>query len=275
MCLPRSPFTYREWRPVHLAGLVELVWYYQGPSSHPRKRIFPNGRVEVLVNLGQPYRTLVGTGVRWLKTGCLSGLHAGPMVIEQPARQDVLGVRLHPAGARALIASPMREVTDTHLDLADLFGRSADELVERCQEVTSLEERVRLAASWVESRVRGARPADPAIGWCAARIEGTAGSVPIAELRAQTGLSKTRLLAGFRDHVGVAPKLFARIVRFRRVLKTLQSGTQPLAQVALDAGYYDQPHMNAEFGELAGITPMQFLAHRHPVGDGTTAADLG
>jgi AraC-like DNA-binding protein len=35
-----------------------------------------------------------------------------------------------------------------------------------------------------------------------------------------------------------------------------------LSQVALDAGYYDQPHMNAEFREMAGLTPRQFLAAR-------------
>jgi hypothetical protein len=35
-----------------------------------------------------------------------------------------------------------------------------------------------------------------------------------------------------------------------------------------------QPHMTAEFRELSGITPGEFLLARHPVGDGTTAADL-
>lgn len=55
---PLARATYREWRPAHLAGLVELLWYYGGPTMHTRKRIFPNGRVELLVNLGEPYRTI-------------------------------------------------------------------------------------------------------------------------------------------------------------------------------------------------------------------------
>ena len=58
------------------------------------------------------------------------------------------------------------------------------------------------------------------------------------------------------------------------MLSLLQKGSEPLADVALAAGYYDQPHMTVEFRELAGITPSQFLAARHPAGDGSTAADL-
>jgi len=57
-------------------------------------------------------------------------------------------------------------------------------------------------------------------------------------------------------------------------LKMLQDGCAPLADVALDAAFYDQPHMTAEFRELSGITPSEFLLARHPVGDGTTVADL-
>src|SRR5262249_39106545 len=50
--------TYCEWRPARLAGLVEVVWYFKGPTSSVRKRILPNGTVELLVNFGEPYRTI-------------------------------------------------------------------------------------------------------------------------------------------------------------------------------------------------------------------------
>src|SRR5437588_11929303 len=62
--------------------------------------------------------------------------------------------------------------------------------------------------------------------------------------------------------IGAPPKRYARILRFRRVLSLLQSGAAPLADLALDAGYYDQPHMNAEFRELSGFSPREFLAAR-------------
>jgi AraC-like DNA-binding protein len=97
--------------------------------------------------------------------------------------------------------------------------------------------------------------------------------VSIATLRARTGLSKARLAAAFRVQVGLTPKVYARIVRFHRALRLLQHGAAPVTEVALTARFYDQPHLNAEFRALGGITPRQFVAARHPVGDGTTAVD--
>jgi len=273
---PLGSWTYSEWRPqplAHLAGVVDVVWYFKGPTSSVRKRVLPNGMVEMLVNFGEPYHTISGVGPELLKKAWLAGLQSGPMVSAQPPRQDVMGVRLCPAGAYALLGRPVREISELVVDLEDLVGRAADELSERCHDAPSVEDRLRRAADWVSERVMEARGVDPAIAWAAGRIEQSGGAVSIAELRRQTGLSKTRLAEAFRDQIGLAPKLYARVVRFRRAAALLQKGAEPLVEIALAAGYYDQPHMNAEFRELSGLSPTEFLAARYPTGDGNTVGD--
>src|SRR4030095_12288593 len=86
------------------------------------------------------------------------------------------------------------------------------------------------------------------------------GALPVTALREEAGLSATRLAAAFRTHVGVTAKQYGRILRFRQLLAMLHRGSASLADGALAAGYYDQPHMNAEFRELSGFTPREFLA---------------
>ena len=122
-------------------------------------------------------------------------------------------------------------------------------------------------------RLAQARAARPEIAWSVACIERTRGRVSIAALRKQTGFSKVRLATLFRDEVGLTPKRYARTVRLRHVLRMLQDGRASLADVALGAAYYDQPHMTAEFRALGDVTPRAFLAARHSVGDGSTATD--
>jgi AraC-like DNA-binding protein len=264
---------YRELRPAHLVDHVDFLWCYDGPTSHRHKRIFPNGKVELLVNMGEPYRVVEGQGIEVLRAGCLSGMQSGPMVLEQPARQNVLGVRLRPAGAYALLAAPMREISGLVVDLDDAFGRAARELVEECQAASSVDERFRIATDWISRRLAQTRAVRPEIAWSVACIERTRGRVSIAALRKQTGFSKARLATLFRDEIGLTPKRYARTVRFRHVLRMLQDGRASLADVALEAAYYDQPHMTAEFRALGGVTPRAFLAARHSVGDGSTATD--
>jgi AraC-like DNA-binding protein len=170
----------------------------------------------------------------------------------------------------------MREVTGLSIDLADLVGPAATELLETCHAATSVAQRFRIVADWVGRCFLGAQRADEAVAWAVGQLDASGGTVPIAALRERTGFSKARLVEAFRDQIGLAPKLYGRVVRFHQTLGLLQrAAAARLTDVALDARFCDQPHMNAEFRALGGVTPREFLVLRHPVGDGSTAgADL-
>jgi AraC-like DNA-binding protein len=258
------------WQPPHLAPWVESFWYSEGTTGAARERLLPNGLLELAVCLGEPHRLIVGRGSETLRS-CISGLQTSAMVIEHPSWHRVLGLRLHPAGAYALLPQPMSEVSNYTVDLADVLGTTAIELADRCHAASTIEDCFARAAAWVRERVCRARGFDPEIAWVAARITDSGGRVPIAALREQTGLSKTRLAALFREQIGVPPKVYARVVRFRRALALLDAEPSSLAAAALDAGYYDQSHMTTEFRELGGLTPREFLRQRYP--GGTAAAE--
>lgn len=270
---PLGNWTHSTWRPPHLAPFVAMLWYSEGTLLESRERVFPNGLVELVVHLGEPYRLVEGAG--GFGPACLSGLQARPIVIEGPRYHRVLGMRLRPAGARALLARPMSELTDLSIDLGAAIGRMAQELVQRCADTTAAEDCFTVGATWLAERLARSRGLDEGVAWAASEIERSGGAASIAALRDELGVSKARLVAAFRDQIGVAPKLYARIIRFRRLLSLLHAGPESLAEAAVAAGYYDQSHMNAEFRELAGITPSAFLAARYPEGDGATAVERG
>ena len=79
---------------------------------------------------------------------------------------------------------------------------------------------------------------------------------PLRKLAAKLGLSHKQMLARFDSRVGVTPKLASRIFRFQRALVAInETKTVPdWADLALDCGYYDQPHLIHEFQQLAGLT---------------------
>lgn len=174
----------------------------------------------------------------------------------------MLGVRLRPAGAWALLAHPLCQLAELTADLGDLLGRAGDELAERCHDAGSGIERVRRAVGWLGRQLRrpDARGVDAAAHWVARRIADTGRRRPIAALRAEAGLTDAGLISMFREQVGVTPKRLSRIHRFDRALTLLSREGGTLSSVAQRAGYFDQPQMNAEFREMAGLTPREFLA---------------
>ena len=259
---PLGRWTMTGWNPPHLSGVVESIWHFDGVMSCLRERTFPSGLLQLIIHLDERYRVVEGERSEVCAEVCVGGIQTGPLVIESPgSRCRIMGVQLRPVGAYRLFGLPLAELAgQSNVDLQDVVGATAAELRERCLESGSAEEQVRRAAAWIEGRIARALEADPAIAWTAAQIQDRQGAVSISRLRDRTGLTRTRLAAGFRDQIGVTPKLYARILRFRRTLGLINQGEEPLAEIALAAGYYDQPHMNAELRELSGLAPGEFLA---------------
>ncbi len=73
----------------------------------------------------------------------------------------------------------------------------------------------------------------------------------------ETGWSRRHVTERFRHQLGLPPKAYARLLRFEHAT-TLLASPDPrntLADVAVDAGYYDQSHLTRDFVALAGMTP--------------------
>ncbi len=62
----------------------------------------------------------------------------------------------------------------------------------------------------------------------------------------------------FLERVGVGPKLFARIARVNCAARLIRTTDLAHADVAAQAGYFDQPHLIRDFREICGVTPLQY-----------------
>lgn len=200
---------------------------------------------------GQPpgeYRTLLG------------GLHTVPALLSHAGRQSGVQLGLRPLGARCLLGLPAGELggIDVHGD--EVIGALASELRERLLTAPTWPARFR-ALDDALSRI--CNPADlphPELGEAWRLL--LRGDHSVAEVADTVGWSVRRLSGRFGAELGVPPKAAARIARFDRTRRRLQSAfpAQTLAELAVECGYYDQAHLARDFRELAGLPPSQWLA---------------
>ena len=92
--------------------------------------------------------------------------------------------------------------------------------------------------------------------------EHSAGSPSTAELAAETGHHPVYVARVFREHYGVGPGEYARLVRAERARLLLAASDLPLARVALLTGYADQSHLSRSLRRLLGCTPAQVRRRR-------------
>ncbi len=258
---PLGSWTLARWTPPDLAGLVEGVWCFEGTLELLRERHFPLGTLELIVHLGPVYGHVEGPRVQPFPRSCFSGLLLGPDVIEAPpGSSSVLGIRLRPAGAYRLLQRPLHDLVGTTVELGDVLPERTAPLEDRCEAAGSPADRVRAAVGWLRE---GLGPApDSGVLWALRRIREREGAVSIGALRERTGWHRAKFTTLFREQVGVTPKRFARLQRFRRALGMVRSGGAPLVDVALACGYSDQAHFNREFRELSGFAPGEYGARQ-------------
>lgn len=232
--------------PPELAGLVRGLAGFTERGAPLRRREVPGTGATVVLSLGPD---LLVDG-RW--TGSFAaGLYGRPVLTGHGGEQAGIQLDVSPFGARALLGVPMGELLDRTVTLDDLLPR-AGEIAERLAGEPTWAARAALLG-----RLLGGRevpPVAPEVRHAHRRLVASAGAVRVETLAQETGWSRRHLTERFRRDVGMAPKPFARLLRFQRAVGLLRAG-EPLAAVAYACGYADQPHMNRDFRQFLGAAP--------------------
>lgn len=254
-----------------LARHVAMIWYGEGRVGYMRDRILPSASSHLLINLGPPqYLVEHGPPERRIPFVDVwySGLHRTPIDTEAPHGNALLGIALRATGGRACLGADPRPLADRVLPLADVLGDSVLGLRERLLNTPDIKSRFGLIERWLASRLNGHGAAHPAVDWALERIETSAGTVAIEELAREIGISRQHLSARFRCEIGLAPKIVARVLRFRSAIGLLTSVERvPWAELAAHCGYYDQSHLVRDFRAFSGYAPGEFLGRARPDGD--------
>lgn len=86
--------------------------------------------------------------------------------------------------------------------------------------------------------------------------------VTLNTLAAQVNYSPYHFLRIFKATVGMTPHAFQMQMRIDRAKSQLIKG-DPIAQVAVDLGFYDQSHFTKRFTSLVGVTPQRYRQNRN------------
>jgi len=244
------PPGYVEWpAPAALRDAVACLWAQVADDQDRVGLVLPDGCTDLIWTQGQ------GTSV--------AGPDTGPVPTTMAAGTVILGARFRPSAGGPALGTPLSELRDQRVDLADLWSAAARRLSATLDPATAADRLLDVTGALVA----GARP-DLAVAQAArllhdprARAEDVADDI---------GLSLRQLRRRCHDAVGYGPKTLQRVLRFRRFVSRIDAlppdpadADLPgldlpgldLASLAAQAGYADQAHLTRECGRLAGLTP--------------------
>jgi AraC-like DNA-binding protein len=249
-------------RPVEgaLAPYVhEFAGYEETRDGALRRKELPRPRVVLILELGPRLavgRAAPGSKAQRYAGGFVAGLDDAPTLTEHAGFQRGVEVNLTPIGARLFFGLPMSELAGRVVALPDLLPPEERDLAARLGELATWDARFDHLERVLRRRIAAARADTAVVAWALRAIEAGGGDVNITALARSLGYSPKHTIRLFREHAGVPPKLFARLVRFDRLVQRLKAGTPASwARLAGELGYYDQAHLARDVKQFAGTTP--------------------
>lgn len=247
-----------------LAPWVHSHWSFEGPLGLPqddRRVVVPHGRSRIIVPLEGPLVLGDGPTVTSFPPGrpLFVGPWDRPVVLSSPPGPTrTLGWEFTPAGAYRFFDLPLTEGFNRVIPLDDLWP-GVDQTGDWRGDVLAAS---RCLQGHLVARARGLHRAQPVVDFLVAELERRAGLVKMDELERLTGYTRRTLSTLVQDHVGLAPKTLARVVRFQTVYRAWARWGAPLP---LDL-YFDQSHFIREFKDFTGTTPTRFTPESNRFG---------
>jgi AraC-like DNA-binding protein len=275
--MPAPPVTIQRhdspigrWKMIHRAApealrphVLGYLGYHEWTGAPFRRLEVPSGEVHVIVSFGPEVRA--PAPVR----SFVAAPHTRHAIVESDGEQHGVELRLTPIGTHMLLGVPMHELADRVTPIDAVLGRVGAQLPERLATAPDWAARFAVLDGFLARRLEAARAPAPSVEHAWWRLVGTHGATPVERLAEEVGWSRRHLFARFREHTGLPPKVFARILRFQRAAALMARADGPsLCEIALGCGYYDQAHLNRDFREFAGRTPSELMAARLPKGSG-------
>lgn len=189
-------------------------------------------------------------------TSCtLTGTNITPFKLRVEESHKAVSIIFQPGGLNRFLNIPMTEIFDNGYSASEVIGREIEELVDKSHDSISLGELNGVVQSYFLkklSQVEAPLPIDLALQYLLANY-----NADIDRIAEMACMSIRTFERKCKERLGISAKMYARIARFNKAYKILESRSMiSWSDLTYEVGYYDQTHFIKDFKEFAGLTPM-------------------
>lgn len=245
--------------PPDLQRHVQCLWELRDDTPDEAIQvIYPDGRCELLAELGVPLRFHGADGhIRADQPLCFAGQQLGPIRLQATGPMLCLGVRLTAASGALVAGTRLPDLRDSAPDLHTLdaaFASDFHRAALACVQTRSPEPLWQL----LRLRCAGFTP-DALVERAVAALDAVDGDLRISGLARQLDVGVRTLQTRFLDAVGMTPKEYARVRRLQALLRSLDAEQTAIADAAARHGYSDQAHATRDLQRWTGTTPAKLV----------------
>ncbi|MEI9920937.1 MAG: helix-turn-helix domain-containing protein [Bacteroidota bacterium] len=219
--------------------------------------LFPNGFSGIFFNFGKPGILSLKQQMRTPKVSIYGQIDRHFMISHDPGFTSI-GVLFKPSALSKLLKLDMMEFANMAFD-GELIVKELSELHARMEESADSGTKISLLDSFFTKAMLAS---DTTFGVAdhALRLMELYRNIPMENLALKIGVSQRYLEKQFNKVIGLPPKTYSLIQRFKRIEHELRvSNSAYWADLEFANNYYDQNHFIKDFKRFTGRTPSNYL----------------
>ncbi|MBK9107567.1 MAG: AraC family transcriptional regulator [Saprospiraceae bacterium] len=198
-------------------------------------------------------------------TSCtIIGAQITPFKLLVEESHKAVSIIFQPGGLNRFLNIPMTEIFDNGYNAREVIGKEIEELIDKSHDTSSRDELDSIVQSYFLgklSQVKEPLPIDYALQFLSVNH-----NTNIDRIAGLACMSIRNFERKCKERLGMSAKMYARISRFHKAYKILESRkTISWANLVYELGYYDQMHFIKDFKEFSKLTPT--LAHKDLSGE--------
>lgn len=174
----------------------------------------------------------------------------------------ILCIHFTPTGFYNIFGISPKELIDVHGETSPYLGREFDLLYEEMVEADNISKSISIIQAYLLKKLfmRKVCYRHLAIKAAAEQLIRQRGLYTISKLANDFNMSQQTLEVQFMNQVGIDPKTFCRLIRFKQAVELKKyKPSLTWTNIAHDCGFYDQMHMIKDFKNFTDLSPNAFM----------------
>ena len=263
----------RYWRlkpDARLVPWIHCYWYVE-PDPHtswPKNEATDRHQLLIPDGFSELVFRLEGSFTRWrvdapetsieMRTSYVIGGRSHSVLTHTPGGLRLAGVKMDPQALRTLLKMPLTEFRDKTVACADVAGSALMDLEDEVANLTTVDRLAHVFDRFFLPRLAEDVGEEASISRLLEQIRATHGAQSIMTWASDHAVDPRTLERRFLARMGMTPKQFARIVRFKNSYRRLGAQRPGDRRTYLEA-YYDESHFNREFRHFLGTSPVKWM----------------
>ncbi|TKK64473.1 AraC family transcriptional regulator [Ilyomonas limi] len=265
--------TYQEFKPTPvLQPYVDTYWLlsFEGAYNEysPGQYCLPNGMVEIVITISEG-NYHIGANGDWfpMPDMMMCGVYHKNVIMRATGTTRKFGIRVKPEMLHILFTVPSSVLYEDYTNLENIVGNDAKLFVEQLAEAHDTTKIVSRTDAFLLAQLNKHKQEHSYLIKAVNLMRSSKGSVSVDAISKSVYRSPRQLQRSFQHEMGLSPKSYQRLIRFRNVYRNMQMLQQAggWAGLSYKLGYADQAHLIRDFKEFTGLVPTDLLLNKSHV----------